>query len=75
MEQKPLFLGLHRNQSNFEVAKRENSVIFLEEDYDITYGGFDPNSPGILYWNDDHAGGIPGPEYYAGRFCSEKIYQ
>src|SRR5690606_34547357 len=38
-------LGLHRNQSNFEVAKRENSVIFLEEDYDITYGGFDPNSP------------------------------
>lgn len=38
-------LGLHRNQTNFEVAKRENSVIFLEEDYDITYGGFDPNSP------------------------------
>ena len=38
-------LGLHRNQANFEVAKRENSVIFLEEDYDITYDGFDPNSP------------------------------
>ena len=38
-------LGLHRNQTNFEVAKRENSVIFLEEDYDITYGGFDPTSP------------------------------
>lgn len=38
-------LGLHRNNSNFEVAKRENSVIFLEEDYEITYGGFDPNSP------------------------------
>lgn len=38
-------LGLHRNQTNFEVAKRENSVIFLEEDYDVTYGGFDPNSP------------------------------
>ena len=38
-------LGLHRNQSNFEVAKRENSVIFLEEDFDVTYGGFDPNSP------------------------------
>lgn len=38
-------LGLHRNQTNFEVAKRENSVIFLEEDYDLTYGGFDPNSP------------------------------
>ena len=38
-------LGLHRNQTNFEVAKKENSVIFLEEDYELTYGGFDPNSP------------------------------
>ncbi|UJH91627.1 N-acetylmuramoyl-L-alanine amidase [Antarcticibacterium sp. 1MA-6-2] len=38
-------LGLHRNQTNFEVAKRENSVIFLEEDYHVTYDGFDPNSP------------------------------
>ncbi|MCF4101617.1 N-acetylmuramoyl-L-alanine amidase [Gillisia sp. M10.2A] len=38
-------LGLHRNQANFEVAKRENSVIFLEEDYHVTYDGFDPNSP------------------------------
>ncbi len=38
-------LGLNRNQTNFEVAKKENSVIFLEEDYDVTYNGFDPNSP------------------------------
>ena len=38
-------LGLHKNQSNFEVAKKENSVIFLEENYDVTYDGFDPNSP------------------------------
>ena len=38
-------LGLHRNQTNFEVAKKENSVIFLEENYEITYDGFDPNSP------------------------------
>jgi N-acetylmuramoyl-L-alanine amidase len=38
-------LGLHKNQSNFEIAKKENSVIFLEENYDVTYDGFDPNSP------------------------------
>ncbi|GAA3554672.1 N-acetylmuramoyl-L-alanine amidase [Snuella lapsa] len=38
-------LGTHRNQTNFEVAKRENSVIFLEDNYEENYGGFDPNSP------------------------------
>ena len=37
-------LGLHRSQDNFEVAKRENSVIVLEEDYTTKYEGFDPNS-------------------------------
>lgn len=37
-------LGLHRNKDNLDVAMRENSVIYLEEDYEITYGGFDPNS-------------------------------
>lgn len=38
-------LGTHRNKTNFEVAKKENSVIFLEEDYEKNYAGFDPNSP------------------------------
>lgn len=38
-------LGLRRNNDNFEVAKKENSVIFLEENYEVTYNGFDPNSP------------------------------
>ena len=38
-------LGTHRNQTNFEVAKKENSVIFLEDDYQSKYKGFDPNSP------------------------------
>ncbi|MFV0539812.1 MAG: N-acetylmuramoyl-L-alanine amidase [Aestuariibaculum sp.] len=38
-------LGTHRNNTNFEVAKKENSVIFLEEDYTTKYAGFDPNSP------------------------------
>ena len=38
-------LGLHANQRNFEIAKRENSVIFYEEDYEKKYDGFDPNNP------------------------------
>ncbi|TLX74670.1 N-acetylmuramoyl-L-alanine amidase [Labilibacter sediminis] len=37
-------LGLHRTQDNLEVAKKENSVIVLEEDYSTTYENFDPNS-------------------------------
>lgn len=38
-------LGLHENQRNFEIAKKENEVIFLEENYESHYDGFDPNSP------------------------------
>ena len=38
-------LGLHRNEDNLKVAMRENSVIYLEEDYHVTYDGFDPKSP------------------------------
>ena len=38
-------LGLHENQRNFEIAKRENSVIFYEEDYEKNYEGFYPNNP------------------------------
>ena len=41
-------LGLHANERNFEVAKKENEVIFLEENYDVHYEGFDPNSPESL---------------------------
>ena len=37
-------LGLHRSDENLEVAKRENSVMMLEDDYTTTYHGFDPNS-------------------------------
>ncbi len=36
-------LGLHRSQENLEVAKKENSVILLEEDYTTNYEGFNPN--------------------------------
>ncbi len=38
-------MGLHRNKTNFEVAKAENSVIYLEDDYEVNYEGFDINSP------------------------------
>lgn len=37
-------LGLHKSSANFEVAKRENSVISLENDYSANYEGFDPES-------------------------------
>lgn len=37
-------LGLARTNENLAVAKRENSVILLEDNYMQTYEGFDPNS-------------------------------
>jgi len=41
-------MGLHKSQANLEVAKKENSAIFLEENYEQVYEGFDPNSPESL---------------------------
>lgn len=35
-------LGLHKDQSNLDVARRENSVIELEQNYEEKYSGFDP---------------------------------
>jgi len=37
-------LGLARTDENLEVAKRENSVILLEDNYKRKYEGFDPTS-------------------------------
>lgn len=37
-------LGLHRSSENLDVAKKENSVILMEDNYRQTYEGFDPNS-------------------------------
>ena len=36
-------LGLHRTDDNLNVAKKENSVILLEDDYTQRYEGFNPN--------------------------------
>lgn len=38
-------MGLHVDDNNLAVAKRENSVILLDENYQERYEGFDPNSP------------------------------
>lgn len=38
------FLGDARSDDNLDVAKKENSVILLEDNYATTYEGFDPNS-------------------------------
>ena len=41
-------LGVHRNQTNLNVAKAENSVIYLEDNHQETYKGYDPNKPESL---------------------------
>lgn len=41
-------MGLHVNQKNFEVAKKENSVIYLEDNYKERYSQYDINSPESL---------------------------
>ena len=41
-------LGTKRSETNFDVAKKENEVIFLEEDHEKNYEGFDPNNPESL---------------------------
>jgi N-acetylmuramoyl-L-alanine amidase len=38
-------MGMSKNASNLEAAKKENSVITLEKDYKQKYEGFNPNKP------------------------------
>jgi N-acetylmuramoyl-L-alanine amidase len=37
-------MGIHKNKGNFEVSKRENQSILLEQDHKKSYDDFDPNS-------------------------------
>ena len=41
-------LSAKNSKRNFDIAKAENEVIFLEEDYEKNYEGFNPNSPETL---------------------------
>ena len=41
-------IGMHKSKSNLEVAKRENQVIYLEDNYKEHYQGYDPNDPSSL---------------------------
>lgn len=38
-------MGMHVDDRNLEVAKKENSVILMDENYKERYEGFDPKSP------------------------------
>lgn len=38
-------MGLRYTEANLRVAQKENSVIYLEDNYEENYDGFDPNSP------------------------------
>ena len=51
-------MGMSKNASNLEAAKRENAVITLEKDYKQKYEGFDPKSP----------------ESFAGMIMAQELY-
>ncbi|HUH26564.1 MAG TPA: N-acetylmuramoyl-L-alanine amidase, partial [Flavobacterium sp.] len=41
-------MGRSKNASNLEVAKKENAVITLEDNYETHYAGYDPSKPESL---------------------------
>jgi N-acetylmuramoyl-L-alanine amidase len=38
-------MGMSKLKANMDIAMKENSVIYLEDDYQQNYDGFDPNTP------------------------------
>lgn len=51
-------LGLHENKRNLEIAKKENEVILLEDNYEERYQDYDPKNPisvfGILDMQEEY---------------------
>lgn len=51
-------LGLHASEENFKVAKRENSVIYLEDNFREKYSKYDIDSPesviGLTVMQEEH---------------------
>lgn len=51
-------LGLHASEENFKVAKRENSVIYLEDNFREKYAKYDIDSPesviGLTVMQEEH---------------------
>ena len=41
-------MGLNKSNQNLNTAKKENEVIFLEDNFEERYAGFNPNSPESL---------------------------
>ena len=41
-------MGTHVNKESLEVAKRENQVIFMEDNYEINYKGFDNSEESLI---------------------------
>lgn len=41
-------MGMSRTDTNLDIAKKENGVIFLEDNFNEKYKGFDPNNPETL---------------------------
>ncbi len=37
-------MGIHKSEASLEIAKRENSAILMEDNYEMKYEGFNPNS-------------------------------
>ncbi len=53
-------MGPHKTESNLKIAMMENSSILMEDNFDVEYGGFDPNEPesyiALCMYQSEHMG-------------------